>query len=828
MNAPKIRFDGWVLDRESGDLSRAGVRQRLQELPLKVLDLLVANPGGVVTREQLIAHLWPKGIVDFDTGINTAVRKLRAALGDLADTPRYIETLPRRGYRFIGTLESPEPPAVESSSGPARWVEGADSPPDPSALPSPSAGPPPTALIADPPAAAPLTPVAPVVHEPARGARRRAWAIGAAAALVLAVVLVTGIAYRSLKHAGVPAATDSNATATSPAAALPTRSVAVLPFENLSAEPNNEFLALGIAEMVLHRLADLKDLTVIARTSSFVFKNRDEDARDIGRKLNARYLVEGSVQHEGARLRVTTELIDASSGNRVWSLSFDRQLTDIFALQDEIAGKVANALSVSLTAGAERGAEPRTSKLEAYLAYLQGRALAGNYRAADAEAAIRHFARAIEIDPGFAAAYAEEARAIGETMSLRGQTDPAASARGRVLNDKALELDPDLGEAWVARAEMRAPDKKEERAIAEKEFRKGLALAPNFGDGFAAFAEFLYNNNRLDEALAMIDRARQVDPLAARNHYLKGLFLWFSGHSPQEAEPLFLQALKINPTYHAALARLGRIRAAQGEYAEGAVLLERALLIDPEADWVREHIVVSYLSMGDVLAAHDVLKSAGVWSKGLDLCVLAYEGNSRAGVEEAYALFGKKTAPEIAGPAERCAALAIRDDALATRRYDRALRVLEARYAVHSGSLDDDAWIAAVWGLPYARVLQAKGEVTRATKLTRAVLGALEAAAKDKPQDPNARYWLAVAQVQLGELDQAVASLQAAMHAGLHWPWWFVDHEGAFESLRGDARYQAILAELGDIARKQGEIAQEMRKRHELPDRPSSRAAIAR
>ena len=320
----------------------------------------------------------------------------------------------------------------------------------------------------------------------------------------------------------------------------------------------------------------------------------------------------------------------------------------------------------------------------------------------------------------------------------------------------------------------------------------------------------------------MIDRARQVDPLAARNHYLKGLFLWFSGHRPEEVEPLFLQALKINPTYHAALARLGRVRTAEGEYAEGAKLLERALAIDPEADWVREHLVVSYLSMGDVLAARDVLKSAGASSKGLDLCVQAYEGQSRAGAEEAYALLEARPAIPLAPPAERCAVLAIRDDAIATRRYNRALRVLEAHYAVHPGTLDDSAWIAAVWGLPYARVLQAKGEKARAEQLTRAVLGTLQAVSKEESEEPDTPYWLAVAQAQLGESDQALASLQAALHGGLHWPWWFVDHEGAFESLRGDVRYQSILAELGAKASKQGKLAVEMRKRHELPERPSS------
>ncbi len=806
MNAPKITFDGWVLDRQSGDLSREGVRQRLQELPLKVLDLLVANAGGVVTREQLIAYLWPKGVVDFDTGLNTAVRKLRVALGDVADTPRYIETLPRRGYRFVGRLDAP-----------------ADPPPPDLVLTEPVL-PVPSELPTHPSAALPPPPAAVSLEGAGRG--RDAPGTGAKAAIVLAVVLAiilaTGLAYWSLHRAPALATPTPAAGPAAPGPVLPAHAVAVLPFENLSAEPNNEFLALGIAEMVLHRLADLKDLTVIARTSSFVFRNRSEDARDIGRELNARYLVEGSVQREGERLRVTTELIDATSGRRVWSLSFDRQLVDIFALQDEISGKVANALSVSLTAAAERGPESRTSKLDAYLAYLQGRALASTFKTADAEAAVERFAQAIEIDPQFAAAYAQEARAISQLVSLRDRPDPAAVAKAASLNDKALELDPDLGEAWVQRASARDASSEQEAATAEKEFRKGLALAPNYGEGFASFGEFLFNANRVDEALAMIDRARQVDPLAARNHYLKGLFLWFGDHDAAEAEPLFLQALKINPNYHAALARLGRVLTTKGEIAEGVKLLERALTIDPEADWVREPLVVSYLSMGDMLAARDVLKSARDPSKGLDICILAYQGGARAGVEKAYALFSGRRATSLMPAAERCAALAIRDDALATRRYDRALHVLEAQYAVHAGNLDDAAWIASTWGLPYAQVLHANGEEARATQLTRAVLATLESAFRQPPLQPNSPYWHAVAQAQLGDSDQALASLQVAVHGGLQWPWWFIEREGAFASLRNDARYKAIIAEMSDSAKKQGMLAAGMRKRHELPERPSS------
>jgi TolB-like protein len=260
----KIRFCGWELDPDSGHLSRGGSHIRLAEQSLKMLLLLIEHRGSVVPREQLIAHLWPNGVVDFDTGLNTIVHKIRAELGDVADTPLYIETLPRRGYRFIAPLD--ELPAA---------VQNADS---------------------QRPASASLS--APIVLR---------------------------------EHGLAPTA------------------VAVLPFENLSADSDNEFLALGIAEAVLHRLAEQNGLVVIARSSSASFRNRKADAREIGRALDARYLVDGSVQRSGEKLRVTAQLVDAASGGRMWSMSFDGRRKDIFAMQDDIAGKVADALAAGLS-----------------------------------------------------------------------------------------------------------------------------------------------------------------------------------------------------------------------------------------------------------------------------------------------------------------------------------------------------------------------------------------------------------------------------------------------------------------------------------------------
>ena len=232
----------------------------------------------------------------------------------------------------------------------------------------------------------------------------------------------------------------------------------MLPFKNLSAGPDGETLASGIAESVLHQLASLAQLDVISRTSSFALGQKGEEAREIGRQLGARYLLEGSVQSDRARMRVTTQLIDTETGADVWSMRFDRRPGDIFAVQDEIAVQVSQALELSLDPQAmERITGQGTTNLEAYLSFLQGRALLANDRVVDMKDAIEHFERSIKVDPKFAAAYVSLAEAElfvaeYEVTDDRQERFERAFARGQELVGKALSLDPELSDAYLQRA----------------------------------------------------------------------------------------------------------------------------------------------------------------------------------------------------------------------------------------------------------------------------------------------------------------------------------------------------------------------------------------
>ena len=338
----------------------------------------------------------------------------------------------------------------------------------------------------------------------------------------------------------------------------------MLPFQNLSTAAEGEVLALGIAESVLHQLANLPKLEVISRTSSFAFGNKQQDAREIGKQLGARFLLEGSVQSDRARMRVTTQLIDTQTGADVWSMRFDRAPGDIFEVQDEIALQVTRALELSLDAKErDRLTGQGTENLDAYLAFLQGRSLQANDRVADTRDAIGHFERATRLDPEFANAYVSLADAKlfvaeYEVTDDRAERFEAALREGRELVQRALAIDPENGDAYLQRAHLTAYD---DLSAAEADFRKGLALSPNSAEGYAGLATVLYADPaRREEALQMLERARRIDPLEPGYDVMKAVFLLYERSDVSGADKLLSSVLERHPRYVPALLRQCEIR----------------------------------------------------------------------------------------------------------------------------------------------------------------------------------------------------------------------------------------------------------------------------
>jgi len=557
---------------------------------------------------------------------------------------------------------------------------------------------------------------------------------------------------------------------------------------------------------------------VIARTSSFTFHGRDVDARDIGRKLNARYLVEGSVQRAGDRLRVMARLLDASSGNDVWSLRLERHMGDIFELEDEISDKVTDAVGVSLAAEPGKTPSRPTPKLDAYLAYIEGRSLLSTFKTADVEAGIERFKRATAVDPGFAAAYSEEAHALRMLSWMLhpegGPTEPEIERQAAALNDKALSLDPELGEAWVERAYGRQQINEGFDATTDADFRKGLALAPNYAQGHLLYGEWLYTLGRTDDALAMLERARQLDPLAPRSHYMKGIILADRGEVDQAAA-LFLETLRVSPRYSPALARLGELESSRGNFAEAAKLMERAIALDPSAAWIRFDIAWTYLDLGDVAAAQDV--QAEVPPRAQNLCVLRYKGEEQRAAAQLYAL--PREDLNTAVMTRGCSSIVIRDDALKRGDYSRALRTL-------GGCLTDDwdpilsnsgSYVRVLCAVRYTSILMANGERDRARKLLQAMLAAM----RRRKLDNSGAAGLVLA--LLGDTDAALTALESD-YADEKGGWWYDLRAPELQGLRTQPRFQNLAKQVSDNAAKQAALLAAMRHAGEVPYRPPSGA----
>src|SRR6185503_17481955 len=297
-----LRFGVFELDRLSGELRKAGVRVRLQEQPLRVLDALLAEPGEPVTREALRQRLWPdESFGDFDNGLNRAINRLRAALGDEADNPRFIETLERRGYRFIAPVGLVDMP---SSSAPAP--------------------------VPETPPSAPETTTPPT----GRGRGRNAWLAGALAAAALLAVLI----------AFMPVLRRSADTPDHPRI----RSLAVLPLANLTGDPAQEYFSDGMTDALITNLASLPALRVISRQSVMRYKGSATPLPEIARELGVEGVVQGSVVRSGGRVRITAQLVHAPTDRHLWAHSYERRLEDVLALQGELARAIAEAVQISV------------------------------------------------------------------------------------------------------------------------------------------------------------------------------------------------------------------------------------------------------------------------------------------------------------------------------------------------------------------------------------------------------------------------------------------------------------------------------------------------
>src|SRR5215472_4303469 len=472
-----IRFGVFDLDLSAHELRKRGVRVKLHEQPFQVLALLLERKGEVVRREELHAKLWPAdSFVDFDHGLGSVIHKLREALGDSADNPRFIETLPRLGFRFIASVEdsqSDKPPAEKAA---------------------------PTVDVRVPPLEARQT--------------RKAllWRKLALAAIVL-VLLATGSLWLFRRK---------NGSVQAPPGA---QVLAVLPFVNLSSNPQNEYFTDGLTEEIIQSVGLVERLEVTSRTSSFALKGTRIDIHEIGNKLNATVLLEGTVRRAGDQLRVTAQLIRATDGRHIWSSTYDREMQNVFAIQEEIAGSIANALRLKLGSGQRH----YTDNLEAYDLYLRGRYALERYPDPERSApriASQYFAQAIAKDANYALAYTGAADAFVAMHDTYLLPYEEAHAKAKAAAERALELDPMLSETHAALGLIHAREYAWPEA--ERSFRRAIELNQNNALAHQQLGvRVLALQGRFEEGFREVRRAVALDPLSATaNREFAEALLW--------------------------------------------------------------------------------------------------------------------------------------------------------------------------------------------------------------------------------------------------------------------------------------------------------------
>jgi TolB-like protein/DNA-binding winged helix-turn-helix (wHTH) protein len=465
-----ICFAGWVLRRNSGELVRDGVCIRLQERPLQILEQLLLHPGELVTREQLIATLWPTGVVDFDTGLNTAVRKLRIALNDDAETPHYIETIPRRGYRFIGQIESkPSESGVYLMPGDAAKIASSS----PQLVP-------------------------PAIKQITARVRWIAWSI-------VALMLIAGMTGDLLYKNHVAKQQDIAAT------------IVVLPFVDMSAEQQDQPFCDGLSEELSNWLAQVPALRVVSRSSAFSYKGKNVDARQVGKELNATHVLEGSIRRNGKEVRVTTQLINAKDGLHIWSKSFDMSATNVLQVEDRVSRAVTNALQVQLSARtSQQLASRQTTKIDAYELYLLARHYQRKLTADDNRRAIEFYKQAIDADKQFALAYIGLARAT-ILQSYFGAATPRQSIKdAESLVDQATSLNPSLPETFSTKGLLFSEQYRFVEALSE--LKKALAINPNDAASNVLLGRVSQRLSQPRSALTYYSRAAELDPLDFMNH----------------------------------------------------------------------------------------------------------------------------------------------------------------------------------------------------------------------------------------------------------------------------------------------------------------------
>ena len=554
-----VRFGTYEVSFQSGEVRKSGLRIRVQQQPMKLLEILLEHPGEVVTREELRSRVWPnESFGDFDQALNIAIGKLRSALGDSAENPRFIETLPKRGYRFIADVS-----VVDADPRPRRQEP----------------------LAGDQPVTDPGLKIKDVGS--ADAPKRRLWptrsVIGAFALIIIITLSILSVwRFRSRAPA-------------SPGI----RSIAVLPLENLSGDASQSYFADGMTDELITDLAQISALRVISRTSVMVYKGARKPLPQIARELNVDAVVEGTVLRSGDQVRITAQLIEAVTDKHIWSQSYEGELRDTLALQNRVASAIADQIRINLTP--QEQAALKNVKIvnpEAYESYLKGRYF-WNKRTADGlKVALAYFKQAIEEDPRYAQAYS----GLADTYALLGDwqyavmTPKEAFPKAKAAAIKALELDSTLGEAHNSLAFV-LDGFDWDFDSAGKEFQRAIELSPGYATAHHWYAWHVSLLGRYDEAIAEMRKAQNLDPLSLIiNADLAEVLVL--AHSYDESIQQSRKTIEMDPNFALAHNQLAQAYLQKHMYDEAVAELQQAVKLSGNSSTCIANLARAYVASG--------------------------------------------------------------------------------------------------------------------------------------------------------------------------------------------------------------------------------------
>jgi TolB-like protein/DNA-binding winged helix-turn-helix (wHTH) protein len=569
--AGSYRFGLFQVNSRTGDVLRQGRVVRLRGRPFDILVLLLERAGDVITRDELKQRLWPADtFVDFDHGLNAAVNRLREALGDSAENPRFIETLPRRGYRFVAPVEvSPAAEAAPAFAVPAVHVT----------TPAVQAG------IPAPPAAPAMTPPPDRRSTLQISLPSRVVLTAAASALVFAIV--AAMLYLNVRPQAPPRSSKMT--------------MAVLPFENLSNDKEQEFFSDGFTEEMIAEVGKLdpEHLGVIARTTTMLYKNARKSVGQIRNELGVDYVLEGSVRRAGNRVRITAQLIQANDMTHLWAETYDRDVSDALSIQSEVAMRIARSLTLALKRPSAPQPRPSAAAFSAYELYLRGRSFRLQATEEAGRKAIEYFARAIEADPSYAPAHAGLADAYWLLGAPGWEVENPGTLfeKAKASAERALAADMHSAEAHVVLA-MVTLTYDGDRAGSEREIIEAIRLNPSSSQAHQYYSTTLTTMGRFDEAIAEAKRAMELDPLSPPAATTLGIRYWYAGRL-DEAIAQFTRTIESAPEFAVAHWGLAQCYRQRGDTARSLEELRRAVELSGNSAYMRAHLAFGLAQAGD-------------------------------------------------------------------------------------------------------------------------------------------------------------------------------------------------------------------------------------